>query len=289
MNAIMAKVAFRFDIDSHKCIRDGVPILLELSHRYSVPFTFYVNVGKAVSRIDTMRSVLYNSGERHAEEVQMLSARQKLGTKDYLYAAVVNPKLAKYRENIIAIARSGCELGLHGGINHSHWYTHALKWSYERVRKDLEEALRRMKRIVPKYCPQGFAAPGFVVNNVIGRVLKDLGFQYSSNWHENNAAEVYKVRGGIPDVGVNLCGEPGGVAFWEYAAASGWTDWRTVDYFMNMLNTHGEVVVFDHPYFVAVQKAELLERTIVSVIGQGHQIVAMRELAADRNCKGAGK
>lgn len=280
----MAKVAFRFDIDSHKCIRDGVPILLELSNHYHVPFTFYVNVGRAVSRVDTICSISKKRAFTD-EHLQMLSAKQKLGAKDYIYAAIVNPMLKKYKENIVAIAQSGCELGLHGGMNHSHWHMHALQWSYGQIKNDLIKALKIMEQLVPDYNLQGFAAPGFVTNHVIEQVLKDIGFQYSSDWHENNASVICKWENAFPCVGVNLCGEPGGIAFWEYAFASGWTDRQTLDVFMDMVNTHENVVVFDHPYFVAMQKAELLRDTICRVIEQGHQIVTMRELAFGRNKK----
>lgn len=274
----MAKIVFRFDIDSHKCIRDGVPVLLTLSQNYDVPFTFYMNVGKAVSRIDTIHSIL-KMGNHIGEDFRMLSARQKLGAKDYLYAAIVNPVLGQYQKNILAISKSKCELGLHGGMNHSHWYTHALQWSYGKIRNDLEEALKQMQKIIPEYRPQGFAAPGFVTNNVIEQVLQDIGFQYSSNWHENNATVVRRCTGNFPNIGVNLCGEPGGIAFWEYASASGWTEQQTIDTLIGMVNTHDEVVVFDHPYFVALQKAEILEKIISILIEQGHQIVTMKELA----------
>ncbi|MCM1182520.1 MAG: polysaccharide deacetylase family protein [Roseburia sp.] len=276
----MAKVVFRFDIDSHKCIRDGVPVLLELSKRYDVPFTFYVNVGRAISRVDTICSFFEKRLSTDAE-VKMLSAKQKLGTKDYLYAAIVNPVLGRYKENILAISQSKCELGLHGGMNHSHWHMHALQWPYGKIRSDLERALKKMRRIVPEYRPEGFASPGFVTNDVIERVLRDMGFRYSSNRHENNATVVHKAMGDFSDIGVNLCGEPGGIAFWEYATASGWTDCETIDTFINMVSTHDEVVVFDHPYFVAVQKAKVLEKIINIVIRQGHEIVTMKELALE--------
>lgn len=278
----MAKVAFRFDIDSHKCIRDGVPVLLELSNRYSIPFTFYVNVGRAVSIMDTMHSIRKKK-ESSEEHFQMLSARQKLGIKDYIYAAVVNPMLGNYKKNILAIAQSGCELGLHGGMNHSHWHMHALNWSYSQIKCDLEKALRIMRSILPEYKPQGFAAPGFVANAAIEQVLQDMGFEYSSNWHENNTFKIRRLKNDFPCLGVNLCGEPGGIAFWEYATASGWSDKQALEKFMNMVNSHDEVVVFDHPYFVAMQKAKLLEETICCVMEQGHQVVTMKELALNGN------
>ena len=46
----MNKLAFRFDIDTHKCIRDDVPNLLEISEERDVKFTFFLNSGRAISR-----------------------------------------------------------------------------------------------------------------------------------------------------------------------------------------------------------------------------------------------
>lgn len=37
----MNRLVFRFDVDTHKCIRDGVPNLLEISDEMDVPFTFF--------------------------------------------------------------------------------------------------------------------------------------------------------------------------------------------------------------------------------------------------------
>ena len=44
------KLVCRFDIDTHKCIRDGVPNLLEISEERNVRFTFFLNAGRAISR-----------------------------------------------------------------------------------------------------------------------------------------------------------------------------------------------------------------------------------------------
>ena len=96
----MAEIAFRFDIDSHKCIRDGVPILLDISKKYGIPFTFFVNAGRAISVSDTLRTAFSNH-DIQEDSIKMLSAREKLGTLDYLYAAAINPPMTKYNGSVI--------------------------------------------------------------------------------------------------------------------------------------------------------------------------------------------
>lgn len=44
----MSTIAFRFDVDTHKCIRDGVEHLLALSSKYEAPFTFFLNTGCSI-------------------------------------------------------------------------------------------------------------------------------------------------------------------------------------------------------------------------------------------------
>ena len=40
------KVAFRFDVDTLKCIKYGVPKLVNISEKNNVSFTFFMNFGK---------------------------------------------------------------------------------------------------------------------------------------------------------------------------------------------------------------------------------------------------
>lgn len=272
----MTQVAFRFDIDSHKCIRDGVPILLEIAEQYKIGFTFYLNAGKAISIKDTIKGLFIGSEEK--EDIKMLSARTKLGNIDYCYAAIVNPEMIKYKKNILEIYYSKCELGLHGGLNHASWYGHALEWDENKIEYEILKAIQKIRSIIPEYSPKGFAAPGFVTNDIIEETLRKMGFMYSSNVYslgKNKIIEDYK---GMKQVCVNLCGEPGGVAFWEYAEAMRWSDLMIVEKFMEQVSRQSKVLVFDHPYYVAVKKANLLKEIIGILLEQGNEIVTVQEL-----------
>lgn len=270
----MTKVAFRFDIDSHKCMRDGVPLLLNIAKEYGVPFTFYVNFGRAISIIDTLTA----DKSEHVDDVKMLSALEKLGRKDYLYAAMINPKMTKYKKELQMLFHSSCEVGIHGGRNHSHWYKSAAQWDYDKVYSEIQWALGELKKIAPEYKVDGFAAPGFVTSEVVNKVLLDCGFKYCSNTYCNGIDEIVSVNDDFAEISVNLCGEPGGIAFWEYAKAMNWSDEQTLQYFMNMVEKHEKVLVFDHPYFAAVNKASLIRKTIETLLANGHEIVTVNKL-----------
>lgn len=279
----MAKVAFRFDIDSHLCMRDGVPVLIDMSERLNVPFTFYINAGRAISIKDTLFSLIKH---KHEEDTKKLSAMQKLGLKEYAYAAIVNPRMTRYKENIQMIYRSKCELGIHGGMNHSHWYMYAEKWNYKKCRSELLAGISELRKIIPDYEPLGFAAPGFVTSDNVEKALKDVGFKYSSNWHSNGSDEIFSDFGEYSTIGVNLCGEPGGVAYWEYAKANEWTNEQTINYFMHMVKTKPYIVVFDHPYFAALKEKSLLEHIICQVKDEGCDIVTMSDMIMERRKNG---
>ena len=85
--------------------------------------------------------------EPNADVAKHMSAMQKLGKKDYLIAAFLNPKLSTYKKQILELLNSDCEVGLHGGKNHALWACHAKEYSKAQVKKELIEAIDSIKRI----------------------------------------------------------------------------------------------------------------------------------------------
>lgn len=59
----MRLFCLRFDIDIYRCMRDGVPNLIELGERTKARFTFFANMGKSVSRHEAFRAMLGASGK----------------------------------------------------------------------------------------------------------------------------------------------------------------------------------------------------------------------------------
>lgn len=54
----MKRLVFRFDIDTHKCIRDGVPKLLDIAKEYNLGFSFFLNTGKSISFKESLKEML---------------------------------------------------------------------------------------------------------------------------------------------------------------------------------------------------------------------------------------
>ena len=50
------KVAFRFDVDTLKCIKYGVPKLVNISEKNNVSFTFFMNFGKSIDRKEAFKN-----------------------------------------------------------------------------------------------------------------------------------------------------------------------------------------------------------------------------------------
>lgn len=272
----MSYVVFRFDIDSHVCLKQGVPILLDVSKKYDVLFTFFLNAGRAVSIWDTLSDILIKG--KGKDSYDMLSAYQKLGGKQYLYAAIRNPRMIKYRKQIQDLLASGNEVGLHGGMNHAVWYSHAQQWNEQKTEQEIKEAIKAVRKICPAFTPKGFASPGFVTPKGLEEILEKLNFTYLSDTHALGEQEVIKKKQGIVSATVNLCGEPGGIAFWENNVALGFTDENILRKFMSFVDTHKKVVVFDHPYVVALKKRESLESIIIRLKECGHYIVPLYRL-----------
>lgn len=277
----MKRVCFRFDIDTHKCIRDGVPNLLEVSREYEVPFTFFLNLGKAVSLSDSFDQIV--KGKESDGDKITLSAYEKLGAKDFVIAALINPNNARYKNRIKELLDNPyCEVGIHGGKNHAKWQFHAADWSEERVENEIEWAISMIRKIAPDYQLSGFASPTFNHPDCLSKVLSQKGFQYSADLHSIDM-KVDTCDGLINDVGINLLGEPGGVAFWESCTVKGMDNLQIRNEFIRSLEKNDTVVVYDHPYYAGMQCLDSIVDIIEYLLKNGVSIVSLGDINSNRN------
>lgn len=273
----MPAVCFRFDIDTHKCIRDGVPNLLEVSRTYQVPFTFFLNVGRAVDVFGTIKN---KKASRAARASVQLPAKQKLGLRDCLLAASINPQIGFYRQQISALLNSTCEVGLHGGRNHATWGYNAPLWNKDRIRSELNYAIGQLQKINKEFHPQGFASPCWETPSGLTSVLQEMGFTYYADFHLYGTDDLVQQQNSmLPLVGVNLLGEPGGVAFWEHCRAKHMTSEEIEAAFMDFVSKHKVTVVYDLPYYAGTREIGLIKRIIENLLHKGCNIIALRELA----------
>lgn len=271
----MKLICFRFDVDTHKCAKVGVPNLVRLAKEKSVHFTFFVNTGKSISLRHSLIAKVTAISNPNLEGANVrLGALRKLGCIDYLKCAILNPNILEYAfRELQEAAQLGHELGLHGGQNHEIWGRCAKGWDTQYLRSQVEWGLKRLMRLGVQ--PQGFASPFAVTPNGLEQILIDLSFQYFS---DNLIPDAQQLSDGpLPDLPTSLVGE-GGVAYIEQLVAKGLSDEQICTQFKHDLAGKEWAVFYDHPYFAGVEKIALMSKIIQIAIDQGFEIVTCREM-----------
>jgi len=272
-------LTFRFDIDTHKCIREGVPNLLDISEKYGVPFTFFLNTGKSISIRDSLSNICHFERRKSDEHtIKTMSAMKKLGIIDYLYAAIFNPSLKNYKKQIVRLANCNSEMGIHGGNNHALWHKQAMNWDKNRLESEINDAISAIKLIKTDYQPKGFASPGWTSPDCLSEVLKRIGFEYFSDLRCKEQEEVIDYSNLLPNIGVNMLGEPGGVAYFEDRRLHDFSDediLNEIDYFCEN-NEH--VILYDHPYYSGIHELSTIEGIINYCLSNDIKIVRLGDL-----------
>lgn len=273
----MKKISFRFDIDTHKCLTKGVPNILSLGDKYNVKFTFFVNCGRSIDLKEQLLKLMTNKRQGN---VYMLSAFRKLGAIDYVRLLLTNPQIKDYgRDSLKMIYKKGHEVGLHGGKNHDIWQSNALCWSDKELKNEIMWGLAQLRKIDKKNRVYGFSSPAWVHPDKLLEILRELNFVYSADRHTNKPFLKISKKEGIYEVPTNIVGEPGGVGYVENKVALGKNDNEIVKDFGKVLRgKNNNLVVYDHPYFIGVEKIILLEQLIKLAIEAGFNIVPMKKL-----------
>ena len=246
---------FRFDVDTHRCVRRGMPNLLALAADLDARFTFFVNMGRAVSRIRTVRRTIRPGAEEAGKTAAKMPATAKLGVRDTLIAAIANPRVGAGAPHVLrAAAEAGHELGVHGGANHAAWQADARTWSEDRLSAEISAARNSLEAVVGER-PGGFASPGWTSPDPLPRILEGLGFRYLADDHGPDRDDVRIADGTrqLLSVPTTITAEPGGVAYLENLAARGLDRTAFHDDFRRRLADRRLAVVYDHPYFAGVQ------------------------------------
>ena len=76
----MKYFCFRFDVDTPKCIKSGVPNLISLSKKLDVPFTFFINMGRGTSRWSFIKKKISFNGNSTPHRNLKLSNFKNIGT-----------------------------------------------------------------------------------------------------------------------------------------------------------------------------------------------------------------
>jgi peptidoglycan/xylan/chitin deacetylase (PgdA/CDA1 family) len=276
----MKYICFRFDVDTHKCLRDGVPNLIKLANVYDIKCTFFINTGKSVDRVGFIRNLLLSKSKSN-ETVYSLSALKKLGLRDYLYIVLSNPVIAQSYPHVIeSLFRNGHEIGLHGGHNHQTWQDEAVRWHRDRIAREIHWGIEQIKKINSKITLHGFASPAWVSSEIVNDCLRENRFRYVADEHTGSPFQKIKKEKSLKIITTNITGEPGGVGYIEHCRALQMTDEEILKDFTRKLTARKKIaIVYDHPYYVGVQELPLLEKLIKKALSMKYTFVTMNSLA----------
>lgn len=269
---------FRFDVDTPRCIATGVPNLLALAREKGVRFTFFVNMGRAVS----YRELLRNGRRGEAGTIVKLSSVEKQGLAETLKIALLNPVVGAAHRNVIHdVIGDGHEVGLHGGKNHAAWQYGAHTWQAGRISEEICWGKHVLEEISGSPV-RAFSSPGWNGGPTVNRILSRLGCRYSADLHGGDSGAIQICsESGLAQVRTDLSGEPGGVGFLEWMAASGMDKKSSLDYVGARLEGQRLAsVLYDHPCYAGIYQLELLSALIDLVRQRGFEITTMHDILA---------
>ena len=268
---------FRFDADTHACVSQGIPSLVELGDQLGVRFTFFVNMGRAFDPWITLQKGLRRV--IHARRHGSISAAQKLGWRAALHAAILNPQAGLSNPAALrAAADSGHEIGLHGGRNHAQWERSAHTWSEARLRREVQTGLRWLAQCqVP--APLSFASPAWNSPAALRRVLSAEGFRCLADGYDATQSDVTHADV-LCNVPTNITAEPGRAGYLEMMRLRGWSTQRIVQDFRSQISAQSKLaVVYDHPFFAGIHALEQVGELVRAARDAGFRVETIREAA----------
>lgn len=171
-------IGIKVDVDTHKGMQKGVPVLMELFRAFNIKASFFIpmgpdNTGRTVKRIWTRRGFLKKAGR--------VGVLQTYGMKTLLYGILLKgPEIAKEGSHIIKkLFTEGHEVGIHG-YDHVYWHDHIKYLDKEKTKEILNASLMVYREITGKN-PISFAAPGWMINEHALDFFQKNGFTYSSD------------------------------------------------------------------------------------------------------------
>ena len=275
----MKQFSFRFDVDTHRCAERGLPALLELAFEYKVPFTFFVNPGRSVNRLDFARQ--WAQEKTREPNTQSLSALRKLGLRDYARVSLLNPRITNYASSLRQIDLNQHEVGLHGGSNHQNWARHASEWSRKTLSDEVDWGKKELMEVYPNLRIDGFASPGFTSPKILDEILYERGFKYSADLNTSNARDTNPMdSGNLRYPLTSLFGSTAGIATVEHFTAIGMSRKDIVAKIVKQIVlVDDSLVIYDHPYFAGIEALNVFRDLLDQIMSLGIEIVTMRDQA----------
>ncbi len=268
---------FRFDADTHVCVSVGIPRLVELGDRLGAKFTFFINMGRAFDPGTTLFKAArrwLTPGGRGS-----LSVTRKLGPWHALKAAMLNPRAGSSDPTALrSAARSGHEIGLHGGRNHARWERSAHLWTEARLRREIQWGLNQMNRCqLPR--PISFASPAWNSPPSLPLVLRSLDFQTLADLYNPFQEEVASLEG-LLVFPTNVHPDAGSAGYLETMRLDSRPTREIIAHFRRQLRAKAELaVVYDHPFFAGVHALEQVKAMVEAALDEGFQVATIQAAA----------
>ena len=280
----MKYFCFRFDVDTPKCIKKGVPNLISLSKKLDVPFTFFINMGRGTSRWSFIKKIIPFGSKSIPHTTFKLSNLKKLGLWDYFIMALFNPQVGNSHPHIIkSLKKAGHEVGLHGGSNHGEWQNESHSWGNQKIFKEIIPALNSLTKFLGER-PLGFSSPGWCGSNDLNTILESLDFYYVADAHGENLKTITYAQNAsnLLQIPTNILGN-GGVAYLESLRARNMNDNEILKDFSSKLDERFIAVLYDHPYYAGIQELPMMKMMVDLVRSKGFQIVTLKTLVEKTN------
>lgn len=250
---------------------------MDLAENLGVQFTFFLSVGRSISRRGFLQRKLKAGAASEIEPTASLSARHKLGNFDYIKLALLNPNIGKNHLDLVRRLSKSQEVGLHGGRNHDVWHHGAQNWSSERLNDELNWALTPLRRAGVEI--KGFSCPGWTEPPLLTPTLMQNGFQFRADLHGPNEKNQIE-SGSFINLATNILGEPGGVAFLENLIAQKLSKKEIREVFAARLSEVGDcAVTYDHPYFAGLHALDLVEDCVKIARDSGYTVMPLGDVA----------
>lgn len=297
-------LALRFDVDSIRCVEEGIPRLRRLADQHGVRFTFFVNMGRSFNWWHTARHVLRGLASRWSgvsrepedggREVRdaadddpsgdaplSLPTTRKLGWSAVLRTVARNPMLGDaYRPTFDALHADGHELGLHGGTDHAVWQRALDELGADGLERVFRPAYETFEARYGK--PLGFASPGFRYNREVLTLLDREGFLYASDMGGETPFRPPVAPSDPPaaplhdhwQVPVNVLGEAN-VPLIEQGLARGVPEDEIVSQMVDRITRRRFALMYGHPYVEGI-RADLLGR-VLDAVSDRYDVVTVAE------------
>lgn len=150
-------------------------------------------------------------------------------------------------------------------------------WRKEQIEEEISWALKRITSIVPDYKIRGFASPEWKAPQGLLEILKGKGFQYSADLrcYKRDPIDMTNI---MPIIGVNLLGEPGGVAYFENARVKGLGEVEIIKDVIDSFTRLDTVILYDHPYYAGLCELPTIRKIIRQAKQEKIEICRLEDL-----------